>query len=507
MKTIRLCFFLTAVLLMMILWGSALAATSNGYTYEIVDNGDGKHAYLTGYTGTATTLTMPSSLGGYPVWYVSNQVFSGNKKIQSVTIPGSYRRIDNYAFQDCTALRTVRIQEGLSGIGLQAFDGCSWLTSVNLPDSVTNLWGNPFSNCQRLSSVDTSASSRFRFNGGFLLSADGKTLYSVMTGTSGACTVPDGVEMIAQYAAAKCVGVTEFVLPESLKSIGEDAFHYCSGLTRIELPAGVLSVGRYAFRSCTYARELVLHGGITSMGEYAFADCGFRTVTVEEGVTVLGSRMLMHSGNSSLESVTLPASVISIGAGAFPKKAECVSAPCGSFAEEWLAGQGYGAEGSGTAYTYRVIHEWGKPVYAWEAGHTALTACRTCSRNASHTETETRPAEITVLSPTPDQPGSAHCVSETFENEAFQAQTLDVLLPALSGLNVLVLPEDLQVVENGAFAGTDCEAVLVPTGCRRIEAQAFAGCEGLLYLSVPAGTEVAADAFSGCPDLIVDRKE
>ena len=509
MKKTLLWAMVSAFLLAFLLCGSVYAETSNGYEYEIVTYGNVKYAYLTGYTGTATTLTMPTKLGGYPVERVSNQVFINNTKIQSVTIPGTYAGIEPYAFKGCTALRTVTINEGLTYIGTNAFEGCEWLTSVNIPASVNRIDSNPFYNCKRLTSINTNASSLYLFQNNALYSADGKTLISVMTGTTGVFTIQEDVESIASYALAKCTSLTEVVIPETVTYIGSDAFHYCSGLTSIEIPESVSTIGQYAFRSCTNAAELLLCGKVTSMGAYAFADCGFIDVLIQDGITVLGDRMFMHSGNTKLETINIPSSVTSFGTGVLPKKKECVTVDCGSAALEWLIGLGYGPAGSSSAaYGYQIInHDWAPAEYEWSGDNSSVTATRICRNDESHQEQETVLTVASIQSPSDSLDGSAIYTSAAFEHEAFTEQSKTIALPALKNLDILLLPEDLETVEENAFVNLACEAVLVPDNCSVIGRHAFRDCKKLIYIQVPMNTEIAPDAFDGCNGVVIDRKE
>ena len=59
------------------------------------------------------------------------------------------------------------------------------------------------------------------------------------------------------------------------------------------------------------------------------------------------------------------------------------------------------------------------------------------------------------------------------------------------------LPEDLEIIEDEAFAGADFRAVWVPDGCNRICSGAFANCENLEFISLPAGTGVEEGAWAG----------
>ena len=75
-------------------------------------------------------------------------------------------------------------------------------------------------------------------------------------------------------------------------------------------------------------------------------------------------------------------------------------------------------------------------------------------------------------------------------------------------MDYLYLPAGLERIEDEAFYGAFCEAVIIPDGCRSIGHLAFANCSRLVYIRIPASvTEIAEDAFDGCgAELVIDRR-
>ena len=68
-----------------------------------------------------------------------------------------------------------------------------------------------------------------------------------------------------------------------------------------------------------------------------------------------------------------------------------------------------------------------------------------------------------------------------------------------------VLPEDLTLIEEEAFAG-DSSVVIVqlPEGLEEIGERAFAYCTGMRHIYIPESTvRIADDAFEGCTDLLI----
>ena len=79
---------------------------------------------------TSGSITIPSTLGGYPV-----------------------TSIGDFAFGYCETLAHVTISDGVTSIGDYAFIGCSCLTSVTIPNSVTNIGNYAFYGCSGLTHV------------------------------------------------------------------------------------------------------------------------------------------------------------------------------------------------------------------------------------------------------------------------------------------------------------------------------------------------------------------
>ena len=113
---------------------------------------------------TSGTITIPSSLGGYPVTSIRFAAFSGCNDITRVTIPATVTRIDAGAFAGCVNLELIAVSSGnqtykigfnllltIDGKDLVAVPGAS--TSVTIPDDVLNIGGYAFYKCRGLKSV------------------------------------------------------------------------------------------------------------------------------------------------------------------------------------------------------------------------------------------------------------------------------------------------------------------------------------------------------------------
>src|SRR5438874_1711673 len=90
---------------------------------------------ITGYTGTAAVVTIPSTIDGLPVVTIGNGVESAfyGTNVTSVIIPNTVIDIAAEAFRGCYTLTNVTLGQNVKSIGNYAFDQCL-LPSVQIPD-------------------------------------------------------------------------------------------------------------------------------------------------------------------------------------------------------------------------------------------------------------------------------------------------------------------------------------------------------------------------------------
>ena len=229
-----------------------------------------------------------------------------------MTIPDSVTSIDKYAFYNCTSLTSVTIPGSVTSIGDSAFDGCASLTSVTIPDSVTSIGRGAFSNCAALTGIwVTEGNSHYSSDASGVLFSKDKTTLVQCPGTLAACTIPDSVTSIGDFAFDGCASLTSVTIPDSVTSIGKHTFRNCASLTSVTIPGSVTSIGAWAFDNCTSLTSVTIPDSVTSIGYGAFYNCtSLTSVTILDGVTSIGDRAFCNC--TSLTSVTIPDSVTSI---------------------------------------------------------------------------------------------------------------------------------------------------------------------------------------------------
>ena len=291
---------------------SAHAATEDDYTYK-VKNGE---ATITSYAGPGGDVTIPSTLGGYPVTILQgehyeddwgddcyNSVFGSG--VVSVTIPESVTIIGDYAFYDCYNLTSVMIGNGVTTIGNCAFSGCESLTSVNIPASVTYIGGNAFGYCLSLVEIIVNTGNKMYSSdaSGALYNKDKTELILVPCGCLGDFRIPASVTKISAnalvYYRGGCILVDENnqfyssddcgVLFDKAKTELIKAPQTLTGSYTI--PNSVITIGDGAFEWCTQLTSVTLGNKVTTIGSNAFAFCNgaLQCMYIPESVTIIGS--------------------------------------------------------------------------------------------------------------------------------------------------------------------------------------------------------------------------
>ena len=220
------------------------------------------------------TLVIPDTYEGKPVKAIHSAAFSGNKTIQHIVMGANITDIDSYAFQNCTALQSVRVTS------LEA-----WL-------SITfwNSYSNPLNYAHDL------------YIGDQLLTD---------------LVIPDDMTSIGRWTFIGCTSIQSLTVGQRVTQIKYAAFHSCSNLTEIRLNEKLEKIDSYAFFGCNKLEsELHFPNSLTAIGDYAFANNGkLAGVTFGNALSSIGQAAFQNC--AKFTTLTIPASVTYIGKYAF----------------------------------------------------------------------------------------------------------------------------------------------------------------------------------------------
>lgn len=239
-----------------------------------------KTVTITKYTGTESTVILPSTINSWPVTKIGEDAFQDNTTITSVTIPANVTEIGSNAFADCTNLTSVTYGGDWSNLTIQS--------------------GNP--------AVEDAVNAQL-FD--FVFTPDNTAVIVRYKGTAADVTIPSHykgkpVTMI-DHAAFHDSAVTSVTIPDSVTSIPDDAFAFCSQLTNISIPNSVTFIGFSAFNSCTSLKSITLPSSLSTIQSSAFYNCGnLETIRIPVSVTFIGN--YAFAGCPSSMTVTYPGS-------------------------------------------------------------------------------------------------------------------------------------------------------------------------------------------------------
>lgn len=263
--------------------------------YRVVEIGDSSFVDINNIHTVKLASTIESI--GYAAFKSSD--------VQKIELPSSLKSVGNRAFQE-TNLTKVEFPSGITSIGAFSFyrskletadlsatsdaltriDDYAFavtdLSEISIPESCSEIGDGAFSACNNLKSI----------------------------------TLPESLEYIAERLLSKCSSLESVVIPHNVKKIHQRAFDGCSRLEILEIPDNVEEISWRAFGSCSSLADVTLPASITYIAGSLFADCiSLTNIVIPDGVTAIGSNAFENC--SRLSSVKFPSSLQSIGEMAF----------------------------------------------------------------------------------------------------------------------------------------------------------------------------------------------
>ena len=237
----------------------------------------------------------------YTVTVIGKEAFQHKSYLHSVVIPPTVTQIDEAAFA-WTYAESINIPDGITSLNKHSFAGLK-ITSLTLPSTLNYIGEGALQECHQLQNL----------------------------------TIPDNVTRIDKQALAYCESLISVQLPANLHYIEERAF-VNSGIQQINIPEDVWSIGDYAF-CYTQLKNISLTHTDCSLGEYVFYETPMESailattgkymfgglnntqsktqnlsITLLDGLTWISPYAFC---NTDIQTITIPASVIALGEGAF----------------------------------------------------------------------------------------------------------------------------------------------------------------------------------------------
>jgi hypothetical protein len=300
------------------------------------------------------------------------------------------------------------------------------------------------------------------------------------------------------------------ILPDSITDIGNGAFRDCVYLTSVTISAGTTAIDTNSFDGCTslsavlvksantvFADEdgvlfnkdkttLVMYpygkgtsysipASVTSIGEGAFAGTGLTSITIPAGVASIGDSAFDNC--DSLATVTISAGLTSIGDSAFRN--------CGSLASvaipDSVTNIGEQAFFSCTALTSITI-----PAGVTSIGNYAFYNCDSLT-------SVTIPAGVASIGDSAfDNCDSLATVTISEGVTSIGEETFN----DCTSLASIIIPESVTSIGYGAFAGTGLTSVTIPASVTSIGGNAFSGTT-FTSVTFATGSSIPPDNLGG----------
>ncbi|MBR2590503.1 MAG: leucine-rich repeat protein [Clostridia bacterium] len=308
------------------------------------------HAELYRYEGTDTVVELPEEVEGLKLITIGSAAFAEqqrtNKTLQKIVVPDTVNTFKQHAFTYCMALEQVNIPEAVTVIPDDCFYFCKKLAAIELHDKITYIGNFAFGETI-LSSLDfpkevkflgkgiieASSPESITFGGkeegkyfkvvnGCVLTKDGTELVcGIFEKDNPVLSIPAGVKYIDDYAF--CCALPEplgyvrskknivhtLELPDGLEVIGDFAFAGFIGIEEFNFPDSLRIIGDSAFISLLYQegetlKTLQIGPNLASIKHNAFGAYGVETVEVDKNnryYSSVNGKLMNKGGDVAIE--------------------------------------------------------------------------------------------------------------------------------------------------------------------------------------------------------------
>ena len=326
----------------------------DGYKYKVVNIDEQIGLEIVGYDSeeikNATNLSLPKESNGLKVISVANKVFSGINA-ENIEISTSIIKIGDGAFKDNTKVKNLVINSDNINIGTEAFRGCTELTSVDIKGKVNAIGDRAFYSCDKIgdtiklsrSSIDSKISqSAFNNSPITIIQIGDDYVYSFAS--------EDTIKLVSYIGGESTPTIPETINQNKLTTIGAGAFRDNAKITKVSLSNNIETIEDNAFFNCTSLKGIVApkvkYVGFNILGQTSCEtsldnNSGLKYINIGNSAIVTGyinpndSRKKLEipsalgnlkvisidyrafAGNTSINELVLPSSLVSISDEAF----------------------------------------------------------------------------------------------------------------------------------------------------------------------------------------------
>lgn len=306
---------------------------------------------------------------------IAANAYKGCTKLVNLNVANTVKAMGESAFEECTLITAVALNEGLTEVSKNTFKNCINLETVTLPSTVLRVRDGAFDGCVKVANLDLDnltyiGAAAFR-NTAISTPTFSSDIETIGENAFDGCSEIEKVDIttpkvtvIKQYAFANCTNITEIKLSsgtivepnvfvndtnvtklhirgeygieslfgeameavaktindveilEGTEEIEAKAFSGCILVSNITIPDTVKIIGDEAFKGCGGITTLDLPDGLNKIGKYAFANCDKLVISsLPESITQINEGLFKN--DSAISTFTINDSVTTIGASAF----------------------------------------------------------------------------------------------------------------------------------------------------------------------------------------------
>ena len=446
---------------------------------------------------SSSALNATGNCGRYVTW-------NFNKDTGELVISGKGEMFD-YDWNDYSPFRSeseivsVVIENNVTSIGDDVFQYCHNLTSITIPESIEKISSTAFYKCEKLENISVADGNAYYTcdENGAVYSKDMKKLVLYPYGSKNQLySIPDGVEIVGDYAMYGCTALKYLTIPGSVTDLSDTSFGECINLLNItvdennetfsndecgalftkdktviiqypignprdsySIPDGVEHICIRAFTNCQNPISIVIPDSMTGIDALSFFNCpGLVSITIPDSVKSIGDFAFEYCKN--LSNITIPDSVTSIGVRAFSvcESLDDITIP------DSVTSIKSGAFESCTNLKSIMIPDGVTDIESWTF------------RSCESLESITIPDGVTSI--------GAYAISNC---------------PQLKSIEI---PDSVQSIGSWAFLASGIQSITIPVGVKTINAGTFYGCGYLECITIPGSvTKIDTQAFDDCINL------
>lgn len=240
---------------------------ASDFEYTISESGE---VQITKYVGRDSTVVIPAQIEEKTVVSIGEKAFY-ESTITSLVMPDTITEVGYLAFCGCKSLEKVTFSKNLVTIKEVAFSDCLALQEADLSaDSLKVLATGAFFNCEALKEV----------------------------------TFGKNITDIQALAFYNCKSLKKIILPENLSELGDNAFLECVGAEEVFIPKTVEKWGLCPFEEMPSLTKVTFEDGLKTIGggKGVFKNCKVKSLTIPASVESIGHEAFQNI--STLESIS-----------------------------------------------------------------------------------------------------------------------------------------------------------------------------------------------------------